>query len=593
MSRSLLRNLLALVCLIACDVDQGSSDKPVADLRADSNRDGEVRFEDDSDANKTDWNASRGAILLANIDDDDQRCKASNSDLTISLCNDAQDDIVNGEADALDLARLKTRPGPQPSGTTGRIAVITPQAVGLIRIFRRSGSGLADFTAVTDETVFDRAELEAGLELGIEATDIIRDPRSWDGYVELRLSISSPKGGTAVDTVRMRVAPVMTFHHLLPTETVWVSDNGTSSNRTMRRDMEAACERAGVPIRTLTVEDQWTQDFFEPAFMSMPGPGGTQHVVRVNYRSPNVYAPDKKETPLRPAGQVVFALRGRDVAGIQQFSLDHDTSMDSACSFGNLETVPPYEKDGITYPFGRILRGSTASWHPDQAFSRMVDAQLQQPAIAIDTGWLYVGHVDETISFVKAPTKRGWKLLVNDAPLAKRMLEDAVAGGAGDTPMFVDKSWVDFKRGVETPAQTTIAEVLADERVMQSSAEAAVEVDAQLEILKRELGLSDDEIIRVPFLHTVYGGRSVAYQPGIVNGIYISNTRFAAPEPHGPLVGGRDIFKEAFEGPMSEVGIAVDWVEDWDAYHRVLGEVHCGSNATRAIPDARWWESGR
>ena len=31
-------------------------------------------------------------------------------------------------------------------------------------------------------------------------------------------------------------------------------------------------------------------------------------------------------------------------------------------------------------------------------------------------------------------------------------------------------------------------------------------------------------------------------------------------------------------------------VDDWDAYHRRGGEVHCGTNAKRAIPATHWWE---
>jgi protein-arginine deiminase len=584
---------LIVVCLIACSADQASGSKPIADLRADSNRDGEVRVDDDSDKGKLEWNARTGAIFLANIDDDSKRCKTSESDLTIAMCNDARDEIVNGEDDARDLARLKTRPAPQPSDAVGRVVIDTPLAIGLVRLFKRTGPGAADFAVITNTTVFSHVELEAGIELAIEATDIVRDYEAWDGYVDIKLIVSSKEHGEATDTVRMRVAPVMTYHHLLPAERVWVSNNKTTGNRRMRDELATSCEAAGVEVQTLDVEDQWTQDFFEPAFMTMPGPDGTQHVVRVNYRSPNVFEPKKKETPLRPAGQVVFQLRGKDVAGVQQFDLAHNTAMDSLSSFGNLETVPPYEKDGVSYPFGRVLRGATESWFPDKAFARMVDAQLMQPAIAMDTSWMFVGHVDETVSFVKAPTKRGWMLLVNDPTLAKKMLDDAVAAGEGDAPMFVDKSWVDFNTGVETPAETTISKTLEDKQIMQASAEAAVEVDNQLEILKREIGLTDDEIIKVPYLHMVYGGKSVAYQPGTVNGIYLSDTRFAAPEPHGPIVGGRDIFKEALSEPLAKIGITVDWVEDWNAYHRVLGEVHCGSNATRRIPEARWWESGR
>jgi protein-arginine deiminase len=584
---------LLLLGLIACGADQGDGQKPIADLRADSNRDGEVRVDDDSDMEKVAWDAKTGAIFLANIDDDSRRCKSSLNDMTIALCNDGQDDIVNGEDDARDLARLKTRPARQPSDARGRVVIATEKAVGLVRLFKRSGPGPADFEPITDESVLSREELEKGVELGIEARDIVRDEAGWDGYVDIKLIVSSKEAGEATDTVRMRVAPVLTYHHLLAAETVWVSDNQTMGNRRMRRELAAASDIANVPVQTLSVEDQWTQDFFEPAFMTMPGPNGTQQAMRVNYRSPNIFDAAQKDTPLRPAGQIVFTLRGKDVAGVQQFDIGHNSDMDSLSSFGNFETVPPYEKDGITYPFGRVLRGSTASWFPDRAFAKMVDAQRVQPSIEIDTSWLYVGHVDETISFVKAPTKRGWVLMINDAPLAKKMLDDAVAAGEGDAPMFVGKTWIDFETGNENPADTTIAKALADEQVMMSSAEAAVEVDAQLDILRREVGLTDDEIIRVPFLHTTYGGKSVAYQPGTVNGIYLSDTLFASPEPHGPVVGGRDIFKEALSIPLSKIGVTVSWVEDWDAYHRVLGEVHCGSNATRKIPEARWWESGR
>jgi protein-arginine deiminase len=586
---------LLVIALAACSADQNDARRPIADLRADSNRDGEVRVDDDSDKNKSEWNEKVGAIFLANIDDDNKRCKSSSSDLTIALCNDAQDAVVNGDDDARDLARLKTRPAPQPEDATGHVVIATDEAKPLIRLFKRTGPEETAFTEIDDDTVFSRAELEAGLELAIEAKDIVRDPVRWDGYIDVQLVIRSPSHGEAKDTVRMRVAPVMTYHHLLPAETVWVANTKTDGNLRMRKELQASCLSAEVAApEPIAVQDQWAQDFFEPAFMSMPGPGGTQHVMRVNYRSANVFEPDQKETPLRPAGQVVFAMmRGKDVAGVQQFDLSHDAQMDSLNSFGNLETIPPYQKDGVSYPLGRVLRGATSSWFPDRAFAKMVNAQLQQPAIEIDTSWLFVGHVDETLSFVKAPTPRGWMVLANDATMAKQMLEDAERAGEGDTPMFVGKSWVDFQTNDETPAQITISEVLADRQVMQASAEAAVEVDAQLDILKRELGLSDDEIIRIPFLHTVYAGKSIAFQPGTVNGIYVADNRFVAPEPHGPIVGNKDIFRLAVSEPLAKIGITADFIEDWDAYHRVLGEVHCGSNATRKIPEARWWESGR
>jgi len=35
-------------------------------------------------------------------------------------------------------------------------------------------------------------------------------------------------------------------------------------------------------------------------------------------------------------------------------------------------------------------------------------------------------------------------------------------------------------------------------------------------------------------------GRSVAFQPGMVNGLYIADAHFVAPDPHGPVIGGSD-----------------------------------------------------
>jgi protein-arginine deiminase len=51
--------------------------------------------------------------------------------------------------------------------------------------------------------------------------------------------------------------------------------------------------------------------------------------------------------------------------------------------------------------------------------------------------------------------------------------------------------------------------------------------------------------------------------------------------------------KSQFEEALAAIDYEVHWVEDWDLYHRMLGEVHCGSNAKRALPSVNWWETGR
>jgi protein-arginine deiminase len=172
------------------------------------------------------------------------------------------------------------------------------------------------------------------------------------------------------------------------------------------------------------------------------------------------------------------------------------------------------------------------------------------------------------------------------------MLQAEVDRGNGGVQMFIGKNWYD-QNFRASPAVTTIAQLLQNTDVMSRSASAAAEVDAQLEILKRETGLTEAEIIRVPFLHHTEYGAAIAHQPGFVNGFVAGLSDFVAPDPFGPVIGGKDIFKKDFEEKLTAIGYNVRWIDDWDLYHVNMGEVHCGTNAARKIPETKWWEGGR
>lgn len=532
-------------------------------------------------------------MFLANIDDDKGRCPKTGDDVDLPKCNDATNEVVDGPDDVLDLARLKTKPWPEaPDSATATIS-IAPAATAFVRLFKKTGDGAADFTVLADGDTLTVDEIRAGVELAIEGKDIIRDTKTWDGFADVTLTITVD-AASATDTVKMRVAPVMTYHHLLPAQEVFVTNDGQPGNKLMRNDLGATCTAVGLPALTqISDQDPWAQDFFEMGFMSMPGAAGAQHVVHVALRSANVYNPSDAKNPLRSAGQVVFAhWRGKDHAAVQQFDIKHSQDSDSLNSFGNLETIPPYTLADKSYPLGRIFRGNIPSFGPDPTFIKMMESQAMQPPIYVDTSWLLVGHVDETMSFVKASTPRGWVLLVDDPATAKKMLEDQATAGNGATPMFIGESWYD-DNGTPSPAQTTIAGVLADTTVMMASADAATEIDGQLAIVKKETGLTDAEIIKVPGLHTTTQGGSYAYVPGMVNGILVSDKDFVSPSPHGPVIAGKDIFQQAMTDRLAAVGITAHFAEDWDEYHANIGEVHCGSNTRRQIPDTKWWETGR
>lgn len=578
------------------EVDAGPKFSVIADLRVDVNRDGvvEVTPNPEDDLAEDSWDSTHGAIFLANIDDDAKKCPLSSTitDVDLAKCHDGADEIVNGPDDVLDLAVIKTVPWPEAEATSTAKILIPAPGDAMVRLFIKRGDQLTVFPNASDLTV---EELKAGAELFIEAKDIVRDSDVWDGFINVSLVVIPTPGAAAVtDTVRMRVSPVMTIHHLEPAETVHVANFPQDPDSLLFQNaLAAASSAAGLvnPVHKYTTQDQWNQDYFETGYMAMPSVAGKQHVIRVNYRSANIYYNSTK-SPLRRAGRVAFALRGKDMAAVQQFDLSSNGYMDSLNSFGNTETIPPYELNGISYPLGRLYRGSVPSFHPDKSFSKMMESQGQQPPVYVDTSWLLVGHVDESVSFLKVNSPRGWILLVNDVPLAKKMLEDEVAKGNGAVKMFVGQYFYD-NFGNQVPADVSISAVLANADVMNESAKSALEVDAQLQILKAETGLTDAEIIRVPFLHEPVDGYSLAYQPGTVNMLVLNQHHVFVPDPHGPVINGVDIFKKQLEDALAPHGVTIHWVDDWNLYHTLAGEVHCGTNATRAIPSAKWWESGR
>lgn len=578
--------------------------RPVTvDLRADTNRSGVIELDDPTEDEGEDaFTESRGAVFLANIDDDTGRCRmaaASSNDRLIANCNDATDEVVNGDDDRADLAPLVIKPFEDATNdTTGTLDIAAP-AVSNIRLFKEGPDRALVVAKLPIQLTPD--ELRLGQRYFIEGRDLLRDTTLWDGLLQATLTVVVPNQdvvvpGTYTDVVKMKLAPVMTYHHLLPAKDVYVSRTAGRSSTEFVAALTAHLT-AGAPQMTLvspSVQDPWIQDFFEVGYTSMPGAGGTQHVINVYFRSANIEEPSNTNNPLRAAGRLVFTqFQGRDKAGVQQVDYRSALNAQSLNSFGNYETIPPYTLNGVSYPLGRQLRGAIPSFKPDSSFTKMMDAQRMQPVIEIDTSWLVVGHVDETMSFLKASTPRGWVMLVNDARMARKMLQDASAAGHGSELMFRGKYWLeeDARGNVyQVAAQKTVDQVLADTDVAASSNESAVKVDQQLAIIRRETGLTDDELVPVPFLHHDMYGDSVAYQPGTVNMLVLDERNVVVPDPFGPIINGKDIFKVQLEESLAKYQVKIWWIDDWDLYHRNLGEVHCGTNALRATPETKWWE---
>ncbi|MFF7726955.1 protein-arginine deiminase family protein [Streptomyces sp. NPDC008001] len=548
-----------------------------------------------------------GPVVLPNLDDDARRCTLRPGDLDrldvavderLAACNDAADEVVNGADDAKDLTPLSVPP--LAVGGQARARVALPAAQGpYARIFVIRGG---KYVSLGAGGRLGAEELRRGVRLAVEARDIVRDRKRWDGRIAVTLSVEE-HGDTRSARAELQVAPVLLQHDLQRAQHVFAAAPGPgvgqpaevpASSRPPGQwqefadSLRKAAKESGLPEGELRFQrgtsqwwrDIWRQDIAEPGYVTRPTPHGPQ-ILRILLRSPNYWtSPDGRSASLRRAGRLLFRdLRGPGVGVVQQYTptAQREKNVDELLNFtGNFESLPPY----AGHPRGRILYGSSAERRPDPSFVGMLNAQGQQPPVVLDTSWLLVGHADETVHVVRADNARGWTLAVSDPRKAVELLQRARRAGEGGRHLFA---------GTAAGDRPTVDQFLRYEQQAGDNADAARHIDGQLAVLLRETGLKPQEIVRLPVLYVRADAgkglprRHIAFSPALANGLSLTARDYAAPAPHGPQVAGRDLFRAETERALATGGVRVHWVENFSWAHLGGGEVHCATNALREV----------
>jgi protein-arginine deiminase len=604
-------------------------------ILADTDRDGLLTAAD-AEGRGT-WSKDRGALFLANLDDDASRCPTVGTggtqltDVQLASCNDAADDVINQDSDVLDLARVRVRPVDTKDVGSVRVEV---RGVGAtkVNVFVKRGDGAAarDWSPLAASGSLPSDLIESGVELGVEGKDIIRD-ESWDGTVVLRVVHRRGPKQVATDQVTMRVAPLLFVTDRMPIQKLYMADNKTSvyegaelpapSDATLRRqknadamaaDFLAGIERMGGDVALEKLPslqgargggngtDIWTQDIMEPGLMSIPSASGEQQ-MRVFVRAPVRDGRDNAGTnPFRQTGRVVFTeLRGPDVAGVQHFDSSYvpavipGQSYDTRGSTGNYGTLPAYEHEGKKYPLGRKLLGAVpgTGFTADPAFNEMLELQGFQDPITVDTSWLGVGHVDEFLSVIPADNERGWALVAADPQLALNLLKELVKDGRGDEQLYTPYDLVPPTGS--NPPVLTVAEAVTSPGIVNGTAIGHAGVNRALRILRDQVGLTEDDIIRVPVLYKDSGTGRVGVQvPNAANLIGTGRDVVFVPKQHVPAVDGQDVFQAEVEERFAEIGTRVQWAEDY-FYTNRGGQIHCVTNTLRdTTHGSSWWTEG-
>jgi hypothetical protein len=364
--------------------------------------------------------------------------------------------------------------------------------------------------------------IAAQMRLGIEATEFA--DAGWDGFAVIEVEVSDGAGAFASESVKMRVAPWLMLPSSAATEQVFVT--GDSVGTTMRGEIDAVLTALGLPAcftPTPDGQDQWYQDTMEIGYTQLPG--------------------------FDPMHVVMTAQRGSGMDGVASMLLTRDFGYISIGSprglgggfggdywmdwMGNLEVTHPLPG----HPFGRIYygRSEATTFHP--TIVEFLEAQELQSPFSINTEWLVIQHVDEIMNWVVDQDGKP-KMLVVSAAAANAVLNSGYD---------------------------------ADQQAVQGY------IDDCVETAKQELGITDADIVHLPLYFEGGGLDYSARWSDPVNSLFVNGT-FVAGDAGTPAAIKADV-----ETKLGALGIEVAWVDDAN-YQSGGGNVHCGSNATKAPP---------
>ena len=597
-----------------------------ADLLVDTNRDGRVDSTDE--AGEASWTSASGAVFWPNPDDDDE-----------DGTRDWKDEVVNGDADLLDMAPVVVRR--MPGLTEAHTVVIemdfttttdvSPRLLPKLFLQRAEDS----FELLLNEgfrnpldwnppvygprsTALSADDLKAGdVQLFIESA--LGRTHGFDGNLTLRLKVE--EGGTVIsqDEVALRGSPILLSHHLQPAERLFVSDVGKNAIDPNWEFIDAI--EAGLPdfidLYEIKISDLWTQDFMQAGYVQRPSVDGvTTHIahLQVARLAPLMEFLHKKYLGpdvgyVYPAGNVNMPLNYTF-----ELYVNDGSSLNAG---GNIEILPPHAHNGSEYPFGRIVIGGPMSEGSGRKmmgkqFDFLNAQEVQAPVVVVPTDWLLVGHVDEIFLVVPnhnaGPDERPWAIVIASPALAVETLKKAKELGHGDAAVL---EWCAIFG--ETQFGTTVNELLSDSDLLDYNDAAQGIIDTVRETLKAEIGLTDADFREVPALYEEYNGKAVALMPAMQN-LIMADTVLFIPDPEGPRFDGTeigrsplapltnclghqehnssyvDLWQEETRDSLEGLGLEIRFVDTFYAYHVLLGEAHCGTNIEReGVTATPWW----
>ncbi|XP_059936206.1 protein-arginine deiminase type-1-like [Mesoplodon densirostris] len=541
-------------------------------LDVDTGRTGKVKR---SHGDKKTWSwgpEGYGAVLLVNCDRDCLSSKEIDlSSTQLTSLDDLQDMSpmvlsCDGPDELFDSHKLVLN---VPFSDSRRVGVFCA----------RGGNSLSDYKQVLGpKHLFYEVERHPGeRNISFYVEGLTFPDADFLGLVSLSVSLVDTKTLPEVpyftDTVTFRMAPwIMTPSTQCPLELYVCSVvDSHGSNEKFLKDisdlvLKANCKLTVCPWAE-NQNDRWIQDELEFGYIEAP-----HKSFPVVFDSPRnrglKYFPYKR-------------ILGPDFGYVtREIQFAGASGMDA---FGNLDVSPPVTVKGKEYPLGRILIGSSFPGSGGRRMAKVVQdflkAQQVQAPVELYSDWLCVGHVDEFLSFVPTSDQKGFRLLLASPSACFRLFQKKKQEGYGEAAQF---------DGLKHQVKRSINEMLEDKRLRNDNLYAQSCIDWNRAVLKRELGLTERDIVDIPQLFLLKDFCAEAFFPDMVNMVVLGKY-LGIPKPFGPIINGCCCLEEKVRSLLEPLGLHCTFIDDYLSYHKLLGEVHCGTNVRRKPFPFKWW----
>uniref|UniRef100_A0A8C0A3H5 Protein-arginine deiminase n=1 Tax=Bos mutus grunniens TaxID=30521 RepID=A0A8C0A3H5_BOSMU len=544
-------------------------------LDADTGRTGNVKR---SQADKERWRwgpEGYGAVLLVNCDRDSLR----------SVGTDLTDTQLASRDDLQDMSPVVlTCDAPDALFESYKLVLnVPPSDSKRMRVFcARGGNSLLDYEQVLgpQHLSYAVARQPGERKIGLYVEGLSFPDANFLGLVSLSVSLvdtkTLPEVPLFTDTVAFRVAPWIMTPNTQPPLELYVCSvlDSHGPNAQFLSDMsdlalKASCKLMICP-RVENRNDRWIQDEMELGYIQAP-----HKTFPVVFDSPR-----NGELQNFPYKRIL----GPDFGYVTREP--QDNSVSGLDSFGNLEVSPPVVANGKEYPLGRILFGGNLPGSRGRRVTQVVrdflHAQRVQPPVELFVDWLAVGHVDEFLSFVPVADGKGFRMLLASPSACLKLFQEKQKWGHGGALLFQGVA------GNQEVNTVSISQVLSNGNLISYNKFMQSCIDWNREVLKRELGLAERDIVDIPQLFKMERRKAVAFFPDLVN-MLVLGQHLGIPKPFGPVINGRCCLEEKVRSLLEPLGLHCTFLDDYYAYHVRQGNVHCGTNVRRQPFSFKWW----